>query len=166
MFKKKNRTKCLSKRITEPLSKKGSFKRFPSVSSMDIHKSYTKSCTHQKSTTRNRSTIHMTTGCFEKEIVLSKDIDKKLLSAPNDERSTDPISSLMYRFGSLFQRRGSNISKTPESKQSPLSQSSSSICHISSNKESTTTVGEELSENFDKVRSELLTLKKFREGCE
>ena len=155
MLKMKNRTKCLSKRMSEPISKKGSFRRLPSNSSMDTKcKAYSKARAHQKTSSRSRSNSHVLEA-YKKEVI-TKDID---------ERSPDPISSLMNRFGSLFQRRGSNNnSKTPESKQSPLSQSSNSICHISSNRDCPTS--EELSENFDKVRRELLTLKKFREGCE
>lgn len=141
----KNRTKCLSKRMSEPISRKGSFRRLSSNYQMDA-----KSKAHQKTSSRSRSNLHVPEA-YKKEVI-TKDLD---------ERSTDPISSLMNRFGSLFQRRGSNNnSKTPESKQSPLSQSSNSICHISSS------ASGELTENFDQVRRELLTLKKFREGCE
>lgn len=152
----KNRTKCLSKRMSEPISKKSSFRRHSSSYQMDAkNKAHSKSCAHQRSC----SNLHVP------DVITNKDIDER-------GSASDPISSLMNKFNSLFQRRGSNHnnnsnnpSKTPESKQSPLSQSSNSICHISSNNKECSTSGE-LTENFDKVRKELLTLKKFREGCE
>jgi hypothetical protein len=117
-------------------------------------KAHSKSCAHHKTPSRSRSNLHVPEA-YKKEVI-TKDLD---------ERSTDPITSLMNRFGSLFQRRGShNNSKTPDTKQSPLSQSSNSICHISSKTECS--ASGEFTENFDKVRRELMTLKKFREGCE
>lgn len=155
MLKKKSRKKCLTKRMSEPLGKKGSFRRYPSCSSMDMHKSMTKSksCTHQDSMMMKKST---------RQYDRDGEIDAPII--PKELTDENPITSLMSRFGSLFQRRGSTISKTPESKQSPLSQSSSSICHMSSNKDSTVGRGDELSENMDKVRNELLTLEKFQEA--
>lgn len=157
----KNRTKCLSKRMSDPISKKSSFKRLSSSYQMDAkNKAHSKSCAHQ----RSHSNLHVPEAYNKKEVI-TKEFDEK-------GSASDPISSLMNRFNSLFQRRGSNqnnnsnsTGKTPESKQSPLSQSSNSICHISSNNKECSASGE-LTKNFDKVNRELLKLKKFREGCE
>lgn len=166
---KKRKKYNLSKRKSEPLSKKNSFRRFPSNSSVDKHKAYYSklSTTHQKSTSRSRSNSYVKNvkKLDKNEIPTRRNLEKKLSSVTSsDERATDPISSLMNRFSSLFQRRGSNTnSKTPESKQSPLNQSTSSICHNSCNQEIDSG---ELTKKFDKVTRELLTLKKYRDGCD
>lgn len=79
---------------------------------------------------------------------------KQNTDVDNDNRSkqvrceTDPIvSSLMNRISSLFQRRGNNRSNNVKSDTLPEIKSHRPV-------------------NFDNVRNELMTLKRFHEGCE